>query len=382
MNKLLLTIAILSSIVYGQVTADLTIENQQAVGDTVFYFDIFLTRTGTADVYLGTADFVLTFNSSAFSSPTIVRESSSFWNLTSTSGASVGSAYRLATSPATITGNELIINLNQVNIGATQEEFDETVARINNAQLTHRVGRYRVTNVSDPSAFMNLQWKTTGSGVNTQVFTLAPADSHLSSPVTINAINPPIAPLPVELSSFTAKASNDQVHLRWETKTEVNNFGFEIERASTSPVQEWIKIGFVEGNGNSNSPKEYSFIDKNVLSGNYAYRLKQIDTDGQFKYSPEVNVVVEVPTDYALEQNFPNPFNPSTTIKFSIPEAGMVKLTIFDLLGQEVKILVDEPRQAGSYTELFNASGLNSGVYFYELRVNELILTKKMQLLK
>ena len=363
-------------------TADLTIENQQAVGDTVFYFDIFLTRTGTADVYLGTADFVLTFNSSAFSSPTIVRESSSFWNLTSTSGASVGSAYRLATSPATITGNELIINLNQVNIGATQEEFDETVARINNAQLTHRVGRYRVTNVSDPSAFMNLQWKTTGSGVNTQVFTLAPADSHLSSPVTINAINPPIAPLPVELSSFTAKASNDQVHLRWETKTEVNNFGFEIERASTSPVQEWIKIGFVEGNGNSNSPKEYSFIDKNVLSGNYAYRLKQIDTDGQFKYSPEVNVVVEVPTDYALEQNFPNPFNPSTTIKFSIPEAGMVKLTIFDLLGQEVKILVDEPRQAGSYTELFNASGLNSGVYFYELRVNELILTKKMQLLK
>lgn len=382
MNKLLLTIAILSSIVYGQVTADLTIENQQAVGDTVFYFDIFLTRTGTADVYLGTADFVLTFNSSAFSSPTIVRESSSFWNLTSTSGASVGSAYRLATSPATITGNELIINLNQVNIGATQEEFDETVARINNAQLTHRVGRYRVTNVSDPSAFMNLQWKTTGSGVNTQVFTLAPADSHLSSPVTINAINPPIAPLPVGLSSFTAKASNDQVHLRWETKTEVNNFGFEIERASTSPVQEWIKIGFVEGNGNSNSPKEYSFIDKNVLSGNYAYRLKQIDTDGQFKYSPEVNVVVEVPTDYALEQNFPNPFNPSTTIKFSIPEAGMVKLTIFDLLGQEVKILVDEPRQAGSYTELFNASGLNSGVYFYELRVNELILTKKMQLLK
>ena len=232
---------------------------------------------------------------------------------------------------------------------------------------------------------MNLQWKTTGTGVITQVFTLASSISlDIYLPVTINAINPPDAPLPVELSSFTAKASNDQVQLNWETKTEVNNFGFEVERTSVvnNENKTWQKIGFVEGNGNSNSPKEYSFVDKVLQSGNFSYRLKQIDTDGQFEYSPEVNVVIEVPTDYALEQNFPNPFNPSTTIKFSIPEAGMVKLTVYNLLGQEVKTLVDEQRQAGSYTELFNASGLNSGVYFYELRVNEFVITKKMQLLK
>jgi hypothetical protein len=229
---------------------------------------------------------------------------------------------------------------------------------------------------------MNLQWKTSGTGVVTYLATYAPVAPCGLSAINLNAIDPPDAPLPVELSSFRAKSSGDNIELNWETKTEVNNFGFEVERASTSPVQGWTKIGFVEGNGNSTSPKEYSYLDKNVLSGNYSYRLKQIDTDGQFEYSSEVKVVVEVPTDYALEQNFPNPFNPSTTIKFSIPEAGMVMLTVYNLLGQEVTTLVEKQKQAGSYTELFDASGLNSGVYFYELRVNDFVLTKKMQVLK
>ena len=219
---------------------------------------------------------------------------------------------------------------------------------------------------------------------NTSIYTSTSIPLDFDHLYYYNAINPPNAPLPVELSSFTAKASNDQVQLNWETKTEVNNFGFEVERTTliNNENKNWQKIGFVNGNGNSNSPKQYSFIDNDLQSGNYSYRLKQIDTDGQFEYSPEVNVVVEVPTNYVLEQNFPNPFNPSTTIKFSIPEDGMVKLTVFNLLGQEVKTLVEEQRQAGSYTELFDASGLNSGVYFYELRVNGFILTKKMQLLK
>jgi hypothetical protein len=382
MKKLLLIILILTGINYGQVSADLTIENQQVVG-TDFFFDLYFTRTGTEDVYLGTADFVLTFNAGAFTNPTLVREAVTYWNLTSTSGIPVGSVYRTATSPAAITGNELIINLNQVSFG-DQQEFDDNVAKIDNVPSTHRMGRYKVTGISNAAEYMNLQWKTTGTGVLTQVFTLAPISPWISSPVIINAINPLDAPLPVELSNFTAKASNDQVQLNWETKTEVNNFGFEIERTSVvnNENKSWQKIGFVEGNGNSNSPKEYSFVDKVLQSGNFSYRLKQIDTDGQFEYSPEVNVMIEVPTDYALEQNFPNPFNPSTSIKFSIPEAGMVKLTVYNLLGQEVRTLINEQRQAGSYTELFNASGLNSGVYFYELRVNDFVLTKKMQLLK
>ena len=136
------------------------------------------------------------------------------------------------------------------------------------------------------------------------------------------------------------------------------------------------------GNGNSNSPKEYSYIDKDLQSGSYAYRLKQIDNDGQFEYSPVVNVEILLPVEYELSQNYPNPFNPSTTIKFTIPEAGLVKLSVFNLLGQEIKSLVDEQRQPGTYTQKFDATELNSGVYFYELRVNDFIQTKKMQFLK
>ena len=191
--------------------------------------------------------------------------------------------------------------------------------------------------------------------------------------------------VPVELISFNAKIRNTDVLLNWNTATEVNNFGFEIERKlmkeefSNNTFQ---KIGFIPGSGNSNSPKEYSFIDKKIEPGKYLYRLKQIDNDGVFEYSPEVLVSVEVPLDYMLQQNFPNPFNPSTKITFSIPEAGLVKLTVYNLLGQQIQSLVEEQRQPGTYTELFNASELNSGVYFYELRVNNFIITKKMQLLK
>ena len=205
MKNLLMIIVILNTAIYGQVSADLTIENQQAVG-TDFFFDIYLTRTAIEDVYLGTADFVLTFNSAAFTSPVVSREPVTYWNLTSTNLLDVGLIYRLATAPAVITGNELIINLSQVAFG-DQQEFDDNIAKINNTPATHRIGRYRVSGISNPSGYMNLQWKATGSGVTTQVFTLAPQLPWLSSPVTINAINPPNAPLNSNPTAFQLSVS-------------------------------------------------------------------------------------------------------------------------------------------------------------------------------
>ncbi len=390
MKRLLILIILFSSVSFGQpqphpeVFVDLTIENQQVVG-TDFFFDLYLRRadTNTNDLYLGTADFVLTFNSSAFSSPVLTRESVSFWNLTSTSGIPVGAIYRTATSAEPIIGNMLIINLEKVTFG-DQSDFDDNVARIDNQPATHRLGRYKVSGISNPAGNMNLKWKTTG-GLKTIVYTLDPTPPFYSYEATINTFDPDDTPLPVELTSFTAAASGNSVELKWETKTEVNNYGFEIERQTTSPQNieaVWERVGFVNGCGNSNSPKKYSFTDKNVQSGDYSYRLKQIDTDGQFEYSFSVNVVIDIPTDYVLEQNYPNPFNPSTTIKYSIREDGIVKLTIYNLIGEKVITLVDEQKQAGIYTELFNASALNSGVYFYELRINGVVLVKKLQLIK
>ena len=381
MNKLFLILLLLSTLTFSQVSADLTIENQQVVG-TDFFFDIYLTRTGTNDLYLGTADFVLTFNAVAFTNPTVIRESSTFWNLTSTSGNTVGSTYRLATSPAPISGNEIIINLNQVSFG-DQSEFDDFVARINNTTNTHRVGRYKVTGINNPSAFMNLQWKTTGTGATTQVFALNQVTPWNSNHVIINAINPDEEPLPVELTSFVANAKNNSITLNWKTATETNNYGFEVERCVQSAErQEWNKIGFVSGNGNSSSDKEYSFTDKNISGGSkFSYRLKQIDNNGTFEYSDIVEVEV-VPQQFELSQNYPNPFNPTTTIRFSLPVQSQLKINIYNMLGELVKTLSDGMYEAGYYNITIDASDLSSGTYIYRLESNDFVETKKMILLK
>ena len=190
--------------------------------------------------------------------------------------------------------------------------------------------------------------------------------------------------IPVELTSFTATANNKEVILNWSTATEINSQGFEIERASssTTAVQEWKKIGFVSGFGTTTEPKSYSYLDRPLSIGKYYYRLRQVDFNGAYEYSEVVEVEWCAFNSYLLEQNYPNPFNPITTIKFSVPKTSKVKLTLFNLLGEEVATLVNEEKNAGNYTVEFNATNLPSGVYFYQLKAGELISTKKMILLK
>ena len=208
---------------------------------------------------------------------------------------------------------------------------------------------------------------------------------------TRNATNPYIGadenienPLPVELTSFTVKVKNSNVFLFWETKTEINNYGFEVERAVVTEAVEriWLKLGFIAGYGNSYSPKSYQFTDENPWGeSKFAYRLKQIDNDGKFEYSDEVEVEL-LPTNYELYQNYPNPFNPTTTIKYQIPDAGLVILKVYDMLGNKVTELINENKQPGSYIVEFNASDFASGVYIYKLLVNDFISSKKMILIK
>ena len=195
----------------------------------------------------------------------------------------------------------------------------------------------------------------------------------------------PDDPLPVELSSFTASINNQSVELKWNTATEVNNYGFEVERLRDSKIaglQNWEKIGFVKGSGNSNSLKEYSFVDNNSLSGKVDYRLKQIDNDGEFKYSNIVEVSLSAPTKFSLEQNYPNPFNPGTTIKYSIAKDSFVTMKLYNIVGEEVATLVNEEKPAGYYQIKFDASNLASGVYFYTLSTGNFRETKKLVLLK
>ena len=204
--------------------------------------------------------------------------------------------------------------------------------------------------------------------------------SYTYTPGSANA-----TPLPVELISFTASVNNDEVILYWETATELNNFGFEIHRAVVSGqlTEDWMNIGFVEGHGNSNSAKNYSYADNSVRAGqSYAYRLKQIDFDGKFKYSSIVDVEVSAPQVFSLAQNYPNPFNPSTSIEYTVPSNEYVSLKVYDVLGNLVSTLENENKEAGKYSITFDASNLTSGIYFYILSTANYSQAKKMMLVK
>ncbi|OQY76194.1 MAG: hypothetical protein B6D44_00070 [Ignavibacteriales bacterium UTCHB2] len=190
--------------------------------------------------------------------------------------------------------------------------------------------------------------------------------------------------VPVELTSFTAKADNNTVTLDWTTATELNNSGFQIERSNGSEYQ---TVGFVAGHGTSTNVHNYTFVDQNVEAGSYSYRLKQIDLDGTFEYSNTIEVEVLGLREFALGQNYPNPFNPSTTINFSLAVDSKVSLKVFNVLGQEVASLVNGQMSAGSQKISFDASSLNSGVYFYRLDADgidgqKFSSTKKMILTK
>jgi len=197
---------------------------------------------------------------------------------------------------------------------------------------------------------------------------------------TLTAPSVDDAPLPVELSTFTGKQEGDKVSLSWQTKTEVDNYGFEVERKVNG--KEWLKIGFVAGNGNTNSPKDYSYVDKKPTGGSkFSYRLKQMDTDGKYEYTEAVEVEVK-PTKFELYQNYPNPFNPSTTISFALPEAGNVTLKVYNTLGEEEAILKEGQMEAGIHEIKFNAEELSSGLYIYRLSTGKTTITKKMLFLK
>ncbi|MBK9098591.1 MAG: T9SS type A sorting domain-containing protein [bacterium] len=187
-------------------------------------------------------------------------------------------------------------------------------------------------------------------------------------------------PVPVELVSFSATSSGKNVILQWTTATELNNSGFEIQKRTQESGFE--VIGFVAGSGSTTEQRSYSFNDVNIPNDKYIYRLKQIDFNGVFDYSNEIEVEVNSPAEFSLEQNYPNPFNPSTIINYSIAEASLVKIAIYNLLGQEVALIVNEFKEAGQHSINFDASGLTSGAYFYTIETPLFRQTKKMLLAK
>jgi hypothetical protein len=208
--------------------------------------------------------------------------------------------------------------------------------------------------------------------------------------------------LPVELTSFNAEFVDNSVQLNWQTATEVNNAGFEVERQNSTPGtqnSDWEVLTFIPGQGTKNSPTLYSFTDNDLPNTEtVSYRLKQIDIDGNYDYSKVVEVDLSAITGvedekrytFALEQNYPNPFNPVTTINYTIPNVvdaklasgTNAKLIVYNMLGQQVRTLVNEVKPAGNYQVQFDGSNLPSGIYFYTLSYGEFLQTRKLVLLK
>jgi hypothetical protein len=194
--------------------------------------------------------------------------------------------------------------------------------------------------------------------------------------------------LPVQMTSFVAEGNTRAATLLWRTESEIDNLGFEIERKeirnSNFAIGYWETVGFLPGSGTSSSAREYSFTDQNLPPGRYAYRIKQIDRDGSFAYTSAVEVEVGLaPRELSLSEGYPNPFNPSTTIEFTVPEDGKATLRIYNSVGQLVATLFDGEATAGRFQQAtFDASALASGNYYSRLQFGDRQIVRKLMLVK
>ncbi|MGA2625396.1 MAG: T9SS type A sorting domain-containing protein [Bacteroidota bacterium] len=199
--------------------------------------------------------------------------------------------------------------------------------------------------------------------------------------------------LPIQLASLTANAISNSVKLEWQTISETNSLGFYVERGSskTGPFTV-VNSVIIAGAGTSLEQHNYSYTDNNVSSGTYYYRLHQVDRNGSGSYSSVITVTVSgvlgvgntkpLPTEFALGQNYPDPFNPTTAINYELPKAEYVRLVVYDMLGREVATLVNGTQDAGYKSVEFNAANLPSGIYTYRLTAGTFVEVKKMLMIK
>ncbi len=219
--------------------------------------------------------------------------------------------------------------------------------------------------------------------INSAAFSLSPTTANLLY-VSLGTINPVDNPLPVELASFTGRTVFNGIELNWRTASELNNAGYAIFRNGTE-IANFREYPSLRGKGTSPTGAQYQFVDSRVQPGvEYRYTLRSIDFDGTVHdYATTVTLRANpMVTEFRLDQNFPNPFNPSTVISYQLPASSEVSLVVYDMLGREVQTLVNTRQAAGSYQVQFNAASLTSGVYFYRLQAGSFLETKKMLLVK
>ena len=246
-------------------------------------------------------------------------------------------------------------------------------------------GAYEVLTTNDTLS----SWAWTGVGFPVApVRSLAVKDTNLFAGTNTHGIwKRSIIPfVPIELKSFGARMSGGRILLKWDTESETNNHGFEIQRRFEQH-SDWTTIGFVSGSGTTQSNHSYSYEDPlsslPSKSGIVQYRLKQIDSDGSSALSPVVEVTLEMQeNDLKLSCTYPNPASAQTTISYSIKESGHVNLRIRNILGEVFETLVDADQSAGTYSEFWNVTTVKSGAYICELSLNGKAVRRNMVVAK
>lgn len=191
-------------------------------------------------------------------------------------------------------------------------------------------------------------------------------------------------PLPVELTEFEARLDENEAVLEWNTASEVNNAGFEIQhRTSQNEVGTWERLAFVEGHGTTNQPQAYSYRTEELSPGQHTFRLKQIDLDGAFEYSPTVEVTVELAVAHTLSQAYPNPFTQRTQLTLTLAEQQPVRAAVYNALGQRIAVLHDGPLSPNTtHTFTFRSNQLPSGLYFIRVQGESFSTTRRATLVK
>lgn len=193
---------------------------------------------------------------------------------------------------------------------------------------------------------------------------------------TLNVTSVDCATLPVSLLNLSATPKESSVQLNWSTAFEQNNNGFEVQRRTDAG--DWTVIGFVKGAGTTYSTRHYNYTDEKLSNGKYYYRLKQVDINGRYEYSPVVSAVLGGSAKFTLDQNYPNPFRGETIVRFTLPQKSVVKLSLFDMHGRLVRTLVNGSKDKGSHAVTVNSSSLSSGLYYYKLESDNFTDVKKM----
>ena len=405
---LLLIVGLYTPASYSQVGYTVSLKNDVYTAPNVYEFDIYIQKTGTTAWRLCATQFDISFNPAIINGGTLTAAQIYTYAGDNGNGDPVYDPASWSPHVIDYVGGATPSNLDwyePMNAAVSGSEINAICKAVGTRSAAKTIpltdpgwcmGRIRLTN-SVPFApasevHADLAFKFTGYN-NILLAYLGSTD--LTTDITANGtyvnsalVNPP---LPVELTSFISNVSGRQVNLNWETKTEVNSSKYEIDRAlvgAKDATVTWASVGTIQAAGNSNSPKKYSYTDKNLQAGKYQYRLKMIDNDGSYKFSDLVETEIALPKNFELSQNYPNPFNPTTKIDYQVPVDAKVIMEVYNITGQKVMELVNQEQSAGYYTINFGSSKLSSGVYIYRIVAsdkatgNNFSSIKKMMLLK